>query len=362
MDEQPGQAPQSFPVSGRGPHPLPLFLSLALRVVGHDRARMANLLEGLRRYQSAPLPPPMPGPAVVASRGGVRLLDFGGPAGGRMLVFLPSLINAPAVLDLAPGRSLVRHMAEAGFRTFMVDWGPTGPAERRLGLAGLVSARLLPLLRGLDGRLSLIGYCLGGTLAMAAACHLGPRLERLALLATPWHFSGYSDDARKAALSTWHAIRPLGRTLGAVPVSLLNPLFWSLDEAGVIAKFEALARRPEGDPHSSWFAAVEDWANSGAPLSLASARDLFEHGYAQNRTGRGLWRVGGRIITPDCISAPILDLGATRDHLVPAPARPHAHDERIRRIDVAAGHVGMVVGSRAPDETWAALSNWLRTG
>jgi polyhydroxyalkanoate synthase len=348
------------PTRGRGPHPLPLFLSLASRTLAAEPGRLAAVLEGLKRYQAAPVPAPMPAMAEVARRGGVRLLDVGGPADGPALVVVPSLINAPAVLDLAPGRSLVRFLAEEGHRVLLVDWGPMRASERRLGLAGLVSARLMPLLAGLDGRVRLLGYCLGGTLALAAGQLLGPRLARLALIAAPWHFDGFGPDARLRALETWAAIRPVGRGLGAVPISLLNPLFWSLDEAAVLQKFEMLARRPAGDPHIGWFAAVEDWANSGAPLTLPAARDLFVHGFGTDRIGRGLWAVGGERIRPDRLSAPILDFGATRDRIVPPEARVRLAG--IDRRDVASGHVGMVVGGGARESLWEPLSNWLHQG
>jgi polyhydroxyalkanoate synthase len=346
--------------AGRGPHPLPLFLSMAARACGDDRARLASVLEGVRRYQQAPKPAPMPTLKVVASRGGARLLAVGGPADAPALVVVPSLINAPAVLDLAPGRSLIRHLAAEGHRVFLLDWGPMRAGERRLGLAGLVSLRLMPLLATLPGPIRLAGYCLGGTLALAAGQLLGPRLARLALIAAPWHFDGFPDRARRDALETWGAVRPLGKTLGAVPVSLLNPLFWSLDEAAVLAKYEALARRPVDDPQLGWFAAVEDWANSGAPLPLPAARDLFLHGFGADRIGRGLWQVRGETISPARIVAPILDAGATRDRIVPPSARLRRAD--VTRLDVASGHVGMVVGSGAMQSLWEPLSNWLRQG
>jgi polyhydroxyalkanoate synthase len=345
---------------GRGPHPLPLFLSLASRRLGAEPERLAAVLEGLRRYQQAPAPQPMPPMAELARQGGVRLLEVGGQAGPPSLVVVPSLINAPAVLDLAPGRSLVRYLAEQGHRVLLADWGPMQMSERRLGLAGLVSIRLIPLLKRLPGPVRLLGYCLGGTLALAAGQLLGPRLDRIALVAAPWHFDGFGPEARLRALETWSAIRPIGRGLGAVPISLLNPLFWSLDEEAVLTKFEALARRPADDPHLSWFAAVEDWANSGAPLTLPAARDLFIAGFGTDRIGRGLWSAGTERIRPDRLTAPILDFGATRDRIVPPEARirvPHAD-----RRDVAAGHVGMVVGRGAQESLWEPLSNWLHGG
>jgi polyhydroxyalkanoate synthase subunit PhaC len=274
-------------------------------------------------------------------------------------VLVPSLINAPDVLDLAPGRSLVEYLTGQGFRVLMLDWGTMGKAERRLGLAGLVSARLVPLLRKLGEPLSLVGYCLGGTLALAAAHQLSSTVERLALIAAPWHFDGFAPEARRTAQAVWGATQPVAHALGALPISLLNPLFWSLDEDAVLRKFEALAAREPGDPAVGWFAAVEDWANSGAPLSVAAARDLFEYGFARDRIGRGRWRVGGEAVRPESVGCPIFDIGATQDRIVPPAARIRLQRADIVRADVAAGHVGMVVGGGARKALWEPLSNCL---
>jgi polyhydroxyalkanoate synthase len=71
--------------------------------------RMTRALEGLRKYQNAERaqrPPPMP---AVATRGGASLRDYGGR--GAPILFVPSLINPPTILDLSPERSLLRWLA-----------------------------------------------------------------------------------------------------------------------------------------------------------------------------------------------------------------------------------------------------------
>lgn len=334
-----------------------MFLALATRFAGNDPAYLAEILAGVRRYQQAPPAAAMPAFACVAQRGDVRLLRVGGPETGPAVVVVPSLINAPAVLDLSPERSLVRYLAAQGLNVWLVDWGPMAGKDRRLGMSGLVSARLLPLLQSLGRPVRLVGYCVGGTLAIAAAQLLGAGLDRLALLAVPWHFDGFTDEARLRAVALYRDVRPVGEALGALPITLINPLFWSLDEAAVVNKFAALGRRPADDPHIQWFARVEDWANSGAPLTNSAARDLFLKGYGANHMGKGQWRVKRLPIHPEKIAAPILDIGALSDRIVPPEARlrlPH-----IERFSVPSGHVGMVVGSAAPAHLWQPLSNWL---
>lgn len=348
---------------GRGPHPLSLLLAMAARQTGGAPDAMADFLAGLDRYQRAPTglaPPPL---AVVARHGGVALRRLAGadagvrPGSAPAVVLVPSLINTPRVLDMGEGRSLLRYLGSAGHDVHLVDWGNGLGSERRLGLPGMVSVRLLPLLRRLGRPVVLIGYCLGGTLALAAAHQLGAGCAGLVLLAAPWHSDGYPPEARGRARGAWRAIAPIGKALGAIPISMLNPMFWALDEAGVIAKYRKLAGWPEGDPRIGWFAAVEDWANGGAPLSLPGARDLFEHGFGRDVIGRGRWRVAGRRIQPAGLACPVLDVGATGDRIVPDAARLRAAG--IERWTLPSGHVGMIIGSDAPDQLWRPLSNWL---
>jgi polyhydroxyalkanoate synthase len=336
----------------RGPHPLPLFLGLVARVCGDDRDRTARVLAGLRRYQQGPAPVPRSNRPAVAQAGNVSLRDHGGS--GRPVVIIPSLINPATVLDLAPGNSLLEGLAAAGLRPLLVDWGDT----EDLGLEALITERLLPLIDSIGEPVAATGYCLGGTFGIAAAALAGPRISRLALLATPWHFAGYG--AARARLAAWWAgARPMAESLGVLPIDLLQPAFWSLDEAGVVAKYERLADAT--DPEVAAFAMLEDWSNTGTPLSLAAATGLAETLFADDAPGAGRWSVGGTVMDASALRLPILDVIARRDHIVPAAAALSAQGPGVPLV-LDAGHVGMIVGGRAPQLLWSPLAAWLKAG
>ena len=293
---------------------------------------------------------PRPVQPQVAQSGNAVLRDHGSGRGAPVVV-VPSLINSPTVLDLAPGNSLLAAMAAAGLRPLLVDWGETEPA----GLAELVETRLVPLVESLGEPVAMTGYCLGGTLSLGAASLLGPRLKRLALLATPWHFSGYDGDGVTA---WWQSAKPLADMLGAVPMDLLQPLFWALDAPALAAKYERLAGNSDA-PALAAFVALEDWSNTGQPLSLAAAQELADRMFGADQPGRGGWIVGGHPVDPAALALPILDIVAGRDRIVP-PATALSTRGPGTPMAVDAGHVGMVVGGRAPNLLWKPLTNWLR--
>lgn len=336
-----------------GPRPLPLFMDMLRSETAASPQRTAAALAGLRRYQEAPRLRRRMKPARIR-KGAARLRDHGGT--GPTVVFIPSLINPPFVLDLAPGRSLVDYAAQSGFHAWLVDWGTPRSQDATLDLAGHVAERLVPMLRKLDGPVTLVGYCLGGTLALAAAALLGDKAAAVATIAAPWRFAGYGEEARAAMASLWAQVEPACRTMGVLPMEVLQTAFWRLDPQRTIAKYEAFATAD--DDAARLFVALEDWANAGAPLTYAAGAEMFDALLAQDRPGTGQWQVAGRTIEPHALTCPAVEFVSLTDRIVPAAT---AIDLRDRR-DLGAGHVGMIVGGRAQAQLWDPLMAWLRDG
>lgn len=313
--------------------------------------RTAAALKGLRAYQEAgrsPGPPPMP---VIACAGRASVRDFGGD--GPAVLFVPSLINPPDVLDLDAERSLLRWLAGQGVRPLLVDWGAPRSDEHDLSVAGHVATMLLPLIDAIGTPVALAGYCIGGTMALAAAA-LRP-VTALALIATPWRFGAYPESTLAALSELWRAAEPATEALGVLPMEVLQAAFWRLDPERTIAKYEAHGARDPHEPASHAFVRLEDWANDGPPLTRGAARELFVDLFAGDLPGKGQWHVGGAAVDPAKLRMPILEIASTTDHIVPAATTPGIGE----RLDLALGHVGMIVGSRAKSSLWEPLGAWL---
>lgn len=269
------------------------------------------------------------------------------------MVFVPSLINPPAVLDLSESRSMLRHIAAAGHDAYLVDWGSPDPTDAGLGLAGHVADRLMPLLATLPRPPILVGYCLGGSLVLGAAALRA--CPAVATIAAPWRFGAYSAADRDMIAKLWKDARPICERLGYVPMEVLQSGFWAMDPERTIRKYAAFADAEAGSDAERAFMAVEDWANGGAPLTYAAGRDLFEDFYGSDVTGRTVWRIGGVTVDPSRLSCPTLSIVSTSDRIVPAAARPALGQEH----SLSLGHVGMMVGGRACEALWNPLSLWL---
>ena len=316
------------------PRPLPLFLEL-VRIVSETEPELAaQALAGLAAYEAAPRTVQRPQRPVLARARGATLRDCGGS--GPPVVLVPSLINPPDVLDLDERVSLASAIAAMGRHALLLDWGSA--AERaELDLGAHVDQLLMPLLGELGEPAVLVGYCLGGTMAIAAANLIA--VDRVATLAAPWSFSAYPPKARNSLLSLWAGAKATAQELHALPMEVLQSAFWSLDPRRTVAKFAHFAQLAADDPAARRFVTLEDWANEGEPLPYPAARELIENLFGTNLPGKGEWRVADRVMSP-MLSCPLLSVTASADRITPAAAAPPGATVRIE-----SGHVGMIVGS-----------------
>ena len=328
--------------------------------------RAQDYLTGLEAYRRHPFRRRQPAAPVLWQEGTTRLLDYGDGRAAAAVLVVPSLVNRYHVLDLLPERSFLRHLAAAGLRPIVVDWDAPGDAERGLDLGGYV-ARLdravTAIARCTGGPLAILGYCMGGLLALAAALRCRQRVAALAVLATPWDFhAGQPAAARLVALATG-GLAPSGTCADTLAVEFVQSFFFLIDPFAAERKFVRLARL---DPHSGaarTFVALEDWINDGVPLGLAVARDCILSWYRDNEPGRGVWRVAGQHVQPHRLGRPVLVVIPGRDRIVP-PLAAEPLAAAFGPVDVlrpALGHVGMMAAADAPAMLWTPIAHWLQT-
>ncbi|MBM4467913.1 MAG: alpha/beta fold hydrolase, partial [Chloroflexi bacterium] len=111
------------------------------------------------------------------------------------LLLVYALINKPFIFDLGPDRSFVEYMRDQGFDVYLLDWGTPGLEDRNTRFDDYVTEYLSRAVRKmlrLSGakEFSLLGYCLGATLAVVyAALYPEVPIRNLILLTAPLDFS-----------------------------------------------------------------------------------------------------------------------------------------------------------------------------
>ena len=395
------------PMHRRGPRPLSLHLCAAAMTPGADTARDpgggqgqgpdAGLVAGIAAYRRHPFQRVLPDPPCVWQEGDTRMLDYGaarsasqgacGPGtrvGGRVpVLFVPSLVNRAQVLDLLPGRSLLRWLASQGVHPLLLDWGWPGEVEHRFGLTDYVAGRLERAVAELGQPVILAGYCMGGLLCTAFAARRPELVTALALLATPWDFhaadiagagagppsgSGSADGAPgpswvpEAVVRMLALLEPAMALTGVLGVDALQMLFELAAPGAVAAKYRSFGRTAPDSDRARCFVAIEDWLADGVPLAAPVARECLGEWYGANSPARGEWRVAGLPVVPEALRLPSLVVVPMQDRIVPAGSAL-ALGRLIPGSTVlrpAAGHVGMIVGSRAEAGLWEPLRDWLR--
>jgi polyhydroxyalkanoate synthase len=321
-------------------------------------------LRGLELYRHHPYRREVPEPPVLWSEGTTRLLDYG-PASGAPMLVVPSLVNRGYVLDLAAGNSFLRFLVARGIRPLLVDWGAPGETERRFDLTDYVAGRLEAALEAAVAAartpVAVLGYCMGGTLAVALAQRRRRDVAALALLAAPWDFHAEAECLARVLGGLAEPLAAAFAAAGEVPVDVLQALFATLDPLLALKKFSRLGAREPGSAEVEAFVALEDWLNDGVPMALPAAREALADWYGANLPARRLWHVAGTRIDPAEIPCPALVVVPSHDRIVP-PGAARALAAALPRAELLApplGHIGMVVGSRAPRAAWGPIAEWL---
>ncbi|OYW08582.1 MAG: poly-beta-hydroxybutyrate polymerase, partial [Acidiphilium sp. 37-67-22] len=220
----------------------------AAAVVREALEQDAALLAGIAAYRRHPWRRTLADPPVVWSEGETRLLDYGGT--GPTLLFVPSLVNRAYILDLAEDASFLRFLAARGTHPLLLDWGWPGTIERQFTLTDYIAGRLDRALAVLDRPVILVGYCMGGLLALAAALRAPARVRALALLATPWDFHAEDAAAARSLATSLPILEPLMAATFTLPIDALQTLFATLDPFGVTAKYRAFAALDPASPRA----------------------------------------------------------------------------------------------------------------
>jgi polyhydroxyalkanoate synthase len=331
------------------------------------------LQDGIRRYQSHGYVRNHDDLPVFWEEGATKIYDFGAvegamagnPKGGVLLV--PSLVNRGYILDLNRKRSFARFLAASGYRPLLIDWGYPGAEERNLGLDDYIAGRLVVALQDIaenfGGPVPVIGYCMGGLLSLAATLVDPAQVSKLVLLATPWDFMAAGPTQSRIAAAFAPTLPHMISVHDELPVDVLQTLFSSLDPFMIGEKFRRFAVMDPTSDRAEDFVALEDWLNDGVPLTPKVAIDCLVGWYVENRPAKGDWVIDDIPISPADIHCPTLVVIPESDRIVPPESARALYDVLPAQLRCAhtppAGHIGMMVGSRAEKSTWRPVMAWL---
>ncbi len=307
-------------------------------------------------------------PAVVVYRENkLRLLRLVGadglPRKGPPVLFVPAPVSRYFIMDLLPGRSFAGYVAEAGYDVYIADFGTPTSEDRFADLAyyvdGLVRrcVRTVSDLTG-EASINLVGYCLGGTLALLYAAFYPETVRRLVLLTTV-----VDGDVEGGIAWVAHKMGLAGESYEEprlVPAAEVKSWFEMLAPGSnsVAGRVSDLWDRLDDSPDRLRdVRTMATWVDDVVPAPGRLLAELYrKFGPGANGMMRGTATVGDRPVDFKAISMPVLAVSAEKDMIAP-PAGVEAVRSIVPQVEVlrlAGGHVGIVAGR-------AAAALWKRT-
>ncbi len=284
-----------------------------------------------------------------------------------LLVF--ALINRPEIFDLRPGNSFVQFLIEEGFDVFLVDWGVPAEEDADMGLDEFVCDELQWAIRETlresgQEELSLLGWCIGGTLcAMYCALHPDGPARNAILLTTPV-------DPSKSLYARWVGrdyfdVDLVAESYGAIPgagIDLANKMMKPVTNYWTTYRKLFQNILDGKDPRAS-YQAMAKWVADNPPFPARAYSEWITAMYKQNKLVDGRLRLRGERVDLRRIEQNLMVVTAGADHIAPpegtVPLLDLVASQDVTHLDRPGGHIGLMAGSKAKQEIWPELAEWL---
>jgi Poly(3-hydroxyalkanoate) synthetase len=289
---------------------------------------------------------------------------------GTPVLFVYALINKAYILDLTPGMSLIEYLVDQGYDVYLLDWGDFGWEDRQLGFSDLICdylSRAVAKTCQFSGcrEISIIGYCMGGTMAaMYASLFSSPRTRNLVFLAAPFDFDnvGLSSQWLK---SEFYDVDKIVDAFELIPrhfidtgLKMLNPVN---NFFGTYSRLWKMI--DEGLSVHNW-QVLNKWMNDNTNLPGEIFRQWVRDMYQENKLVKKQFVLRGHTVDLSRIEASLLVLTGINDHIV-LPGQTTAilglsSSSDQNYVEFPVGHGGLVFGSTAKNNVYPGLHEWLK--
>ncbi len=283
------------------------------------------------------------------------------------LLIVYALVNRPYMTDIQEDRSTVKGLLATGQDVYLVDWGYPDGADRALTLDDYINGYLDRCVEyicdshGLDA-INILGICQGGAFSLMYASLHPDRVRNLVTMVTPVDFQTTDN-----LLSAWVQnidIDLAVDTMGNIPGELLNWTFLSLKPFSLTGqKYVNMVDLLDDADKVKNFLRMEKWIFDSPDQAGETFRQFTKDFYQKNGfINGGVW-LGEQEIDLKNVVAPVLNIYALQDHLVP-PDASRALKDRTSSPDYTelafpGGHIGIYVSGKAQKEVTPAIGRWL---
>ncbi|WP_238584600.1 PHA/PHB synthase family protein [Legionella worsleiensis] len=239
------------------------------------------------------------------------------------VLILPAWIMKYYILDLLPDNSMVNWLTQQGHTVYIVSWRNPTKEDRNLGLNDYYRMGAMAAIDAISKarpatKIHLMGYCLGGTLAMITAAAMAKnhdnRLKSLTLLAAQGDFT----EAGELLLFITKS-----------EVSFLKSMMWDqgyLDTKQMSGTFQMLrsydliwSKMVQDYMHGTQrgMIALLAWNADATRMPYKMHSEYLEKLFLNNDFAEGRFSIEGKHIVPGNIQVPAFVVSTEKDHVAP---------------------------------------------
>jgi polyhydroxyalkanoate synthase subunit PhaC len=287
------------------------------------------------------------------------------------------LIGRYTMADLQPDRSLVRSLLNKGLDLWLIDWGQPSRNERWLTIDDYVDDYIdaaVDRIRKQTGhdRVTLLGICEGGVFTVCYAALHPEKVKNLVITITPIDFHADVNDkaAHHGFINLWTRsldpadIDKLVETYGVLPGEFMSSVFSMMTPMRSLTKYNVdLIDVVDDEDKFMNFLRMEKWLADRPHHPGEAAKQWLKDLYQDNRLIDGSFELSGRKVDLRSITAPVLNVYALDDHIIP-PDCSRALGGKIgsddyTEIPLPGGHVGLFVSSKSQGKLSQSIADWL---
>jgi polyhydroxyalkanoate synthase subunit PhaC len=278
-----------------------------------------------------------------------------------------ALINRSYVLDLQPDKSWIRSLLSQGFDVYLVDWKAPTAADKYVSFDDYVNCYIddcveAVLKKNKVEKLTLHGYCMGGTMStMYTALHQD-KVSNLAVIAPV--IDGQKDFTVIGNLAKNMDVDKMLQVIGNLQSEQLYALYLTLKpfKQG-INKYLNLLQNVDNEQFVGNFLRLEKWLYDTPPIAGETFRQWISDIYQKNLLVKNEMKLSDKIVDLSTIKVPLLNIIADEDHLVSpqcsAPLNDVVSSTDKRLMKFHTGHVGLIASLYSQNNVLPKVGQWL---
>lgn len=278
-----------------------------------------------------------------------------------------ALINRSYVLDLQSDKSWIRSLLSQGFDVYLIDWKTPTAADKYVSFDDYVNCYIddcveTVLKRNKVEKLTLHGYCMGGTMStMYTALHQD-RVRNLAVIAPV--IDGQKDFTVIGNLAKNMDVDKMLQIIGNLQSEQLYAFYLTLKpfKQG-INKYLNFLQNVDNEQFVDNFLRLEKWLYDTPPIAGETFRQWVSDIYQKNLLMKNEMRLRDKIVDLSTIKVPLLNIIADEDHLVSpqcsAPLNDIVSSTDKRLMKFHTGHVGLIASLYSQNNVLPKVGQWL---